>query len=132
MAKPASQSYAAKRFALDEHLKDKLQDLLNDEKRATGYFNQNKDKLQHQESEVQTESEPTSDDSDTAKPKKTAKVADVSQTNQENLFKPQVGKWICRLNSSFRINFDLCVMVFATWNCLAIPMELSFEPDVAD
>ena len=38
---------------------------------------------------------------------------------------------ILRLNDSSRINFDLFVMLFATWNCFAIPFEIAFEPEIA-
>ena len=33
-----------------------------------------------------------------------------------------------RLNETTRIRWDLFVMVLATWNCFAIPLEIAFEP----
>ena len=40
-------------------------------------------------------------------------------------------KFIIRVNSSARIRFDLFVMLFATWNCFAIPYEIAFEPEIS-
>jgi hypothetical protein len=40
-------------------------------------------------------------------------------------------KCLIRMNSSFRIKWDLIVMACAIWNCLSIPLELSFQPDIA-
>lgn len=40
-------------------------------------------------------------------------------------------KWIIRLNSSFRMKWDLIVMLCAIWNWVSIPLELSFDPAFA-
>ena len=44
----------------------------------------------------------------------------------------KVRKWILRINEPLRIKWDLCIMLLATWNCFSIPIEIAFEPTVAD
>ena len=39
---------------------------------------------------------------------------------------------LIRMNSSFRIRWDLIVMLCAIWNWLTIPLELTFEPPFAE
>lgn len=47
------------------------------------------------------------------------------------LTKKNERKWLIRMNSDFRVKWDLIVMGCAIWNCVSIPLELSFEPPIA-
>ena len=42
---------------------------------------------------------------------------------------PVIPKYLLRLNSPIRIRWDLWVMVLASWNCFAVPLEIAFKPD---
>ncbi len=35
-----------------------------------------------------------------------------------------------KYNHPYKIKWDLCVMMLATWNTIQIPIEVSFEPEV--
>lgn len=41
-------------------------------------------------------------------------------------------KWIVRINEPKRIRWDIFIMILATWNSLTIPIEIAFEPSIAD
>lgn len=47
------------------------------------------------------------------------------------LIKKHQTKCLIRMNSPFRTKWDLVVMFCAIWNCVSIPLELSFEPEIA-
>lgn len=38
---------------------------------------------------------------------------------------------IIRLTSEWRVRWDLFVMLLATWNCFAIPLEIGIDPDTS-
>lgn len=40
--------------------------------------------------------------------------------------------YLIRMNAPFRTKWDLIVMMCAIWNCISIPLELSFEPPIAE
>ena len=58
-------------------------------------------------------------------------MVDINQVDAKSHFFPSV-KYVLRLNSRARTNFDLTVMVLATWNCFAIPFEFAFSPPIAE
>lgn len=60
-----------------------------------------------------------------------SKVIDIQQVDTQSHFIPKV-KYIVRLNSRVRTQFDLVVMILATWNCFAIPFEIAFAPPIAE
>lgn len=53
-------------------------------------------------------------------------------TMKENFLKNQVQipKWTLRHNDNFRMKWDMFVMLLALWNCISIPFDVAFEPEM--
>lgn len=39
-------------------------------------------------------------------------------------------RFLCRQRSTSKENWDLYIMILATWNVYLLPVEVSFEPEV--
>ena len=61
-------------------------------------------------------------------------VEDLPEEIRENneIFNRNKEKFIIRLTNEWRLRWDLTVMIMATWNCIAIPIEIGMEPDFAN
>ena len=41
-------------------------------------------------------------------------------------------KWIFKIHDSFRIKWDLLVIILSTWNIIFIPINAAFEPQILE
>ena len=59
-------------------------------------------------------------------------MMEVRNQDRENIIPnlKVIPKCIIRVNESTRVNWDLFVMLLATWNCIWIPFEIAFKPDI--
>ena len=41
-------------------------------------------------------------------------------------------KWIFKIHDSFRIKWDLLIIILSTWNIIFIPINAAFEPQILE
>ena len=44
--------------------------------------------------------------------------------------KTTISRWMIHHNDNFRVRWDIFVMALALWNCISIPFDVSFEPEM--
>ena len=60
-------------------------------------------------------------------------VEDLPEENRENneAFNRNNERFILRITNEWWLRWDLLVMIFATWNCIVIPIEIGMKPHFA-